>query len=218
LIDNNGVKQLRLIGVNSGFFCSKLTIIDEIGSSDSTIRKNEGFFVDNRDGKKYKWVKIGDQIWMAQNLAFKTDKGRCYAYKKRWDKAERDGYLYDWSTAKIVPPKGWHLPTEEEYNKMMKFIAGEENKPKILYDSLKTDRYGLNFSYNGKYVREDDTYIRGMFFFKSTTLWTATYGLSANEDTLYSYFVVDNYMKKAGIKFSFNKNNGLPIRCVKDNP
>ena len=25
---------------------------------------NSGTFVDPRDGKKYKWVEIGDQVWM----------------------------------------------------------------------------------------------------------------------------------------------------------
>ena len=31
---------------------------------------DEGTFIDERDGQEYKWVRICDQIWMAENLAY----------------------------------------------------------------------------------------------------------------------------------------------------
>ena len=41
--------------------------------------QNSGTFVDSRDSRTYKWVQMGEQIWMGENLKFQADSGAvCY--------------------------------------------------------------------------------------------------------------------------------------------
>jgi uncharacterized protein (TIGR02145 family) len=67
-------------------------------------------------------VKIGSQIWMAENLNYDAPGSKCYDN----DPANGDKYgrLYDWNTAKRSCPPGWHLPTDEEFSQLLGFIDG----------------------------------------------------------------------------------------------
>src|SRR5690554_382234 len=47
------------------------TEVDSVIFYKPTIEETtSGTFIDSRDGNEYNWVQIGDQVWMAENLAY----------------------------------------------------------------------------------------------------------------------------------------------------
>ncbi|MFA6126552.1 MAG: fibrobacter succinogenes major paralogous domain-containing protein [Bacteroidales bacterium] len=103
---------------------------------------NSGTFKDARDNHEYPWVRIGDQIWMAQNAAYlpyvnpstvkSTAEARSYVYGYQGtditaamttSNYENYGGLYNFEAAKIACPDGWHLPTDEEWKTMELFLG-----------------------------------------------------------------------------------------------
>lgn len=79
----------------------------------------EGFFVDPRDKRKYAVTVINKQIWMKENLDYEKMFGiSC---------KQCDGYhIYDFEDAQKVCPKGWRLPTYDEW-RFVETIGGLES-------------------------------------------------------------------------------------------
>ena len=81
-------------------------------------------FTDSRDGETYKYVKIGNQYWLSENLRFKPDSGNFWAYNNNEADVITYGYLYSWETAINVCPNGWHLPSDAEWTELSDFLGG----------------------------------------------------------------------------------------------
>ncbi|MDR2583560.1 MAG: fibrobacter succinogenes major paralogous domain-containing protein [Fibromonadaceae bacterium] len=123
----------------------------------------KGTFTDPRDGKTYRIVEIGSQIWMAENLAYNVVGSKYYENKR--ENGETYGCLYDWETAMSVCPSGWHLPSEKEFKTLIDFVGGREIAGKKLkatsgWDGNNgTDDFGFTalpsgFCYNNLYDYE----------------------------------------------------------------
>jgi len=96
-----------------------------------------GSLTDTRDGQVYRTVRIGNQVWMAQNLNFAgtgSTIGVCYSGSN--DSCAKYGRLYMWSEAMAnaasstsnpsgvqgVCPTGWHVPSDSEWTTLRKFV------------------------------------------------------------------------------------------------
>lgn len=133
------------------------------------LNSESGKFTDERDGQEYTWVKIGTQIWLAENLKFRTPDSRCYTGDV-WgdfndkpnqnncikDSTEKYGRLYTWNDAQLACPNGWRLPDNNDWLTLEKYIDWNDQNYLLLRDSTKwSNGYNITgFSaiptYNGK--------------------------------------------------------------------
>ena len=172
-----------------------LLLIIACSSSKRTSSNSDpetGSFTDPRDGKTYKTVKVGDQWIMAENLAYKPDNGKFWAYENDESNIAIYGYLYDWETAMDIAPDGWHLPLRKEWRAVQKTLGGkmgtypylEKIYPKLVVDGSS----GLDMLFGGMRTCNGEFKYLGdkARFWHSDNSGSekAVYGLDSNKDSI----------------------------------
>ena len=179
----------------------------------------KGTMKDPRDGKIYKTVTIGDQDWMAENLNFKTTASYCSEGKPA--NCRKYGRLYSWNAAMKACPTGWHLPTETEFELLVKNGGGEETAGKILKsqsgwngDGNGTDDFGFSALPAGQCYDKScgGIGISTSFWSSSQHSSTHAYGMSLNSNSGEAYLFPSRRLKL----ISLGKDELFSVRCTRE--
>ena len=201
-----------------------------------------GQSISDHDGNVYKTVKIGNQTWTAQNLNVSHFRNGDPILEvksdEEWDKASEEqkpawcyyefsadqgkvyGKLYNWyavNDPRGLAPKGWHVPSEVEWQVLSEMLGGEEKAGGKLKEKGTTHwkapnlgatnetgftglPSGLIYSFGGCVKKEIEGY---WWSSKTNGEFTAIlYSLSYENGIFTNLFL--------------NKGVGVAVRCVKD--
>jgi uncharacterized protein (TIGR02145 family) len=209
----------------------------------------------NKDNYTYKTVKIGNQVWMAENLKVTnyrngdaipnvTDDsewaslstGAYCNYDNNEQNAATLGRLYNWyavNDSRKIAPKGWHVPTDEEW-KQLEMVLGMSQS--------EADKIGWRGTDEGGKLKETGTLhwkdpnigatnesgfsaLQAFFRFKNGDF---SYRVSGSNEFTYFWSSTESDTSNAFYRYLINdqmiigrddgdKHFGFSIRCVKDN-
>lgn len=191
-----------------------------------TFGQDKNEIITDIDGNVYHTVIIGTQTWMVEDLKVTKYRngaplkaGSYYWYNDNISSKDTYGALYDWYCVDNGPlaPKGWHVPSDKEWQLLIDYLGGE----KIAGGKLKetgTDHW------NSPNTGADNSsgftalpggarfYERGFVGIGYNALWWTSTKINFNK----SMAVVTMYNSS---EIAINKTDtlrGYSVRCIKD--
>ncbi|MEI8185269.1 MAG: fibrobacter succinogenes major paralogous domain-containing protein [Chlorobiaceae bacterium] len=209
--------------------------------------KDSNSYADNRiylketvvdiDGNVYNTLKIGNYVWMLENLNVSkyrngdpiknitdydlwdnatTGAWAFYENNKKYSKSY--GRLYNWyaiNDSRGLAPKGWHIASFKEWRELIDYLGGD-----MVAGDLIKFYFRLGYLLSEETINSEldnvfggSRYLGGAFCFRRYNgyFWTST-----KKDIGQSFYVNINYINsKVYVDYDFIKN-GLSVKCVKD--
>lgn len=177
----------------------------------------EAVTVTDYDGNVYKTIRIGDQVWMLENL-------RCthysdgspinyYELDSSFGYGNEYGLLYSSAVGKDIAPDGWHVPSQEEWEELVAYLGGKDTAGVSMmlssWSDLNDDAIGdSGFS----------ALPAGMYDFTGVFQWQGSSAVFASttkssRGVVYFYIDADSGELKDG---NFHPDDAVSVRCVKD--
>jgi len=201
-------------------------------------------FTDARDGRRYKTVTIGNQTWMAENLAWlpavspagsgstvepfyyvNDYNGFIVEQAKQKTNYLRYGVLYNWTAAQTACPDGWHLPTDVEWQAMEQHLgmtAPELNQMRFRLSgqvggqlkSVAGWYQNLNGNGNAGFHAKPAGYREKGGSYKYTESFTGFW--SSNENDSYGLYRGLYYFNDGVYRGNWYKSAAFSVRCVEN--
>jgi uncharacterized protein (TIGR02145 family) len=180
---------------------------------------NRGTFIDVRDNQEYKYVTIGEQVWMAENLKFDAPYSECPDEYYTWTNyCEKVGRLYQLTKrvnsmdvlnqdlADTICPAGWHVSSKLDWEILGYNMGGYGQLvgPRLTTSSV------IEGSTKQYKVGTDDCGFNSMPARAGHPAYYLTSSHYSLNGLIYECFL-------SGTEFGcYQTSNQMSIRCVKD--
>jgi uncharacterized protein (TIGR02145 family) len=224
--------------VNNGFFEGPLSYWTFLGPEDT--RNGYSGKVLDVDGNAYATIRIGEQLWMAENLrathyqngdaipnvtvntVWSTlTTGAYCTYLNSVPGNKINGDLYNWYAVhdpRNICPNGWHVPTDAEFTTLITYLGGES----VAGGTMKTAGYAWNDPNTGASNTSSFTaFAAGYRGESGSFLDLSNLGCwwSASEyNTIFGYAMERDIYNSGPDIYSYysSKKNGNSVRCVRN--
>lgn len=232
------LKNLWIALVAIVLIISSIAWVKDDHSTNSKIVLSEETPVTDFDGNIYKTVKIGNQIWMAENLRSTHYSDGSPITFFNYGNSDNDvmvyGRLYAWPAAmkgtassnlnprsvQGIAPNGWHLPSKAEWQQLADYLGGVS----VAGGKMKETGNAHWLSPNTAATNESGFIAlpSGMYAFWKEFQWKGSYSAFITSTDA----SVSNHPAAVGIKLSydnskmiiseFHPDDALSVRCIKN--